>query len=58
MTYEEFIETHPEWQEYDEHCKECNCSCCHHDLWGPAPHLYGDKNCRCLECMYPKEEEK
>lgn len=52
MTYEEFIENHPEWQEYDKHCRECTNICCHHDLWGPAPHLYDDNvDCRCLKCM-------
>jgi len=56
MTYEEFIATHPEWQEYDRHCKECDSPQCHHDLWGPAPHLYGDEGCRCLECMNPKRD--
>ena len=53
--YENFIKTHPEWHEYDKHCKKCHCTSCHHDLWGPPPHAYGEKDCRCLGCM---EENK
>jgi len=50
--FEIWLDEHPEWHEWRDHCRSCFIAQCHHDLWGPEPHMYEDGSCSCVACVY------